>query len=298
MTLIAGADTLIGAALLRALVAAGQPALGVDAATCLDPVALAAVFAEAKPTRVFALAGPTGGIHANLAHPADLARANLLAAVHVFEAAHRANVDRLVFLGSSCCYPRGCKQPMQEADLHTGPLEPSSAAYAQAKLAGMALCDAYRRQHGHAWFSVIPGDTFGPGDDFAPATSHVVAALMRRFHEAKLAGAPEVVVWGTGRARRDFLYVDDLAAALLLLIERYDGAGPINVGSGAGSTIAELAEAVRDVVGYAGRIGYDASKPDGMPVKVLDSSALTTIGWPGARGLREGLAGMYGWYSR
>jgi GDP-L-fucose synthase len=193
-------------------------------------------------------------------------------------------------------YPRECRQPMRVEDLMTGPLEATSAAYATAKLAGLALVQAHRRQHGHDFIAAIPGDAFGPGDDFSEEAGHVVGALIRRVHEAKERGAPAVTVWGTGRARRDFLFVDDLAAACLLLLERYSGDAPVNIGTGAEVSIRELADTIRDVVGYRGALELDASRPDGMPRKSLDATAMAALGWAPATGLREGLAATYAWF--
>lgn len=299
VVLVAGEDSLIGAALVRAYARAGVECVGTAGTDLLDARATEALLARVKPGRVFVAAGPTAGIHKNLSNPADLARENLLVVANVVHAAHLAGVPRLAYLGSSCCYPRLCEQPMRESLLHTGPVEPSSAAYAAAKMAGMALCGAYARQHGRAYFSVIPGDAFGPHDDFSPESSHVVAALLLRFHEAVRSGAEAVTVWGTGAARRDFIFVDDLAAALVLLMDRHtaDPAGtPVNAGSGQATSIAELAAAIAAVVGFTGRVVFDTSRPDGMPVKVLDSSRLRELGWAGVRPLGDGLSASYQWF--
>jgi GDP-L-fucose synthase len=255
-----------------------------------------AFIARVRPGAVVVASVRSGGIAANMRHPADFLQENLAADTSVIAAAHRHRVPKLLYLGSSCMYPRACAQPMRVEDLMTGPLEPTSEAYATAKLAGLALVRAHRRQHGDDFIAAIPADAFGPGDDFSDEGAHVVAALIRRFHEAKDRQAPTATVWGTGRARRDFLFVDDLADACLLLLDRYTGDAPINVGGGADVPIAELAGLIRDVVGYAGALVFDAAKPDGMPRKTLDTAPLAALGFTPATGLRAGLAATYAWF--
>jgi GDP-L-fucose synthase len=221
---------------------------------------------------------------------------NLLIAASVLPAACRHGAKTLLYLASSCTYPKLAPQPFRTETLWTGPVEPTSAAYAVAKLAGMTLADAYRRQHGVTFISAIGADAYGPHDDFSPERSHVVGALLRRMHEAREQGAASLEIWGTGTPRREFIYVDDLAAACLFVMRRYDGAAPINLGVGVTRSIAELAHAVRDVVGYQGELRFDTSRPDGMPLKGLDSSALRALGWTPAWELRAGLEATYQWY--
>jgi GDP-L-fucose synthase len=257
-------------------------------------------FAAERPTHVVVAAAKVGGILANATCPADFIRENLAIALNVIDAAHRAGVAKLLFLGSSCIYPRLAPQPMREEHLLTGPLEPTNQPYAVAKLAGIELCRAYNRQHGTDFVSLMPTNLYGPGDNFDLATSHVLPALIRKFHEAKVSGAPEVVVWGTGAPRREFLHVDDLADACRFVLERIsarDG-GPdlLNVGVGEDLSIRELAELVRDVVGYQGGIAFDRSKPDGAPRKLLDVSRLAALGWRARTPLRAGVAATYRWY--
>ncbi len=221
---------------------------------------------------------------------------NLLATVNILEAAHRAGVRRLVYLASSCCYPRLAPQPLAVASLTTGPLEPTNEAYATAKLAGLTLCGAYRQEHGDDFIAVIPANSFGPHDHFDPHDSHVIPGLLRRTHDAKRRGEPSLTVWGTGRARREFVYARDLADACLFVMRRYEGPGPINLGGGLNLSIAELAGAVADVVGYRGRLVFDAGKPDGMPLKALDAEPLRRLGWTPSADFRAALAETYEWF--
>jgi GDP-L-fucose synthase len=295
---VAGSDTPVGAALVRGLARRGYAALvGVgDDVDLTDAGAVDRALAELAPEYVFVTAGRSGGIGLNQSEPADLMRDNLLVAAHVLEGARRHRVRKLLYLASSCTYPRACPQPMREEALMTGPLEPTSAAYAVAKLAGLMLCDAYRRQHGSAFVAAIPGDSFGPGDDFGPEDSHVVAALIRKMHLARRTGAPAVEVWGTGAARRDFIFVDDLADACLCVMDHYDDPGPINLGGGGDLSIAQLAALIKDVVGYGGEIRFDRTRPDGAPVKVLDGSRLAALGWQRMTPIREALARTYEWF--
>ena len=293
---VAGAETLIGSALLRQLDrrgysgVVGRPG---DAPDLTDADQVEAFFSRTSPEYVFLAAGKSGGIRANQRHPAELMRHNLLVACHVIGSAARHGAKKLLYLASSCCYPKHCPQPMAEASLMTGPLEPTSEAYAVAKLAGLSLCQAYRRQYGTPFISGIPADIFGPGDDFDPDDAHVVAALIRRMHEAKVQGTPSVAVWGSGTPRREFLFADDLADACLFVMERYEGEEPINLGGGAQLSIREVAALIQDVVGYRGDVRYDTSQPDGMPVKWLDASRLTSMGWKAATPVRDALAATY-----
>jgi GDP-L-fucose synthase len=223
---------------------------------------------------------------------------NLLVQTHVLRAAQRSGVRKLVYLASACIYPRECEQPMRPEALGSGALEPTSEAYATAKLAGVVLCRALARQHGARFVAAIPAAVFGPGDDFDPERAHVVGALVRRMHEARRRGDPEVVVWGSGRARRDFLFVEDLAEACVLLMERYEDEAPVNLSSGEGVTIAELAERVRKAVGYEGRLRFDASRPDGAPCKVLDAGPLRRLGFRARTPLDDALAATARWFEQ
>jgi GDP-L-fucose synthase len=296
---VAGHSGLVGSALVRALRAAGHR----DVVTReLDELDLTRqepterFFAEARPEYVFLAAARVGGILANDTYPADFIRDNLLIEANVIHAAWANGTKKLLFLGSSCIYPKLAPQPMREDALLTGPLESTNEAYAVAKIAGIMMCRSYLRQHGFRAISLMPTNLYGPGDNFHPENSHVLPALMRKFHAAKTAGAESVVVWGTGKPRREFLHVDDLAGAALFLMERYDGAEIVNVGCGEDQTIAELAETVRDVTEYRGEIVYDASKPDGTPRKLLDVSKLFSLGWRPRIPLRQGIASTYRWY--
>jgi GDP-L-fucose synthase len=281
---VTDAHGLIGSALVRAL---GDR--GVDVHTGLDAIR------TVQPDVVFACSGRSGGVHTNLREPASLMLDNLEHIVAIHRAAEDAGVARLLYFASSCCYPRECAQPMQEAALFTGPVEPTSEAYAIAKQAGIALCAAARRQNGKRYTAIIPADCYGPGDDFHPDRSHVLAALVRRFVEAKRENAAEVVVWGTGTPERDFLHADDLAAGACIVAER-DVDGPINMGSGVGTSIRTLAEVVRTAVGFEGPLRFDTTRPDGAPRKVLDSSRMAAIGWRPRVELPEGVAATVRWY--
>ncbi len=250
--------------------------------------------ADHKPDAVFLAAGRVGGIHANSRYPADFIGDNLAIALNVIHGAHRAGVKKLLFLGSSCIYPRLAPQPMTEDLLLTGPLEPTNEWYAVAKIAGIKLCQAYRRQHGADFISVMPTNLYGPGDNYHPENSHVPAALIRRFHEAKLANAPSVTVWGTGTPRREFLAADDFADACVFVMQHYSGDEFLNIGTGEDVGIGEFAQIVSDVVGFRGEIVFDTSRPDGAPRKLLDVTRLHALGWKAKMPLREGLARAYG----
>jgi GDP-L-fucose synthase len=249
--------------------------------------------AATKPEVVIIAAAKVGGIHANDAFPADFISENLAIARNAVHASYQAGVRKLLFLGSSCIYPRLAAQPMREADLLTGPLEPTNQWYAVAKIAGIKLCQAYRRQYGVDFISVMPTNLYGPGDNYHPDNSHVIAALIRRFHQAKQDRSPSVTVWGTGAPRREFLFVDDLADACVFVLKHYSDEEHVNIGSGEEVVIAELARLVADVVGYRGEIVYDTSRPDGMPRKLLDSSKLLGLGWRARTSLRAGLEQAY-----
>ena len=241
-------------------------------------------------------AAKVGGIMANSTYPVEFLRDNALIQTNVMDAAHANGVDKLLFLGSSCIYPRHATQPIRESSLMTGPLEPTNQAYAMAKISGIYYIEAHRTQYGRHWISAMPTNLYGPGDNFDLETSHVLPAFIRRFHEAKVNGASTVTVWGTGAPRREFLHVDDLAQACLMLLDRYDSEQTINVGCGEDLPIKELAETVAEVVGFTGTIEWDTSKPDGMPRKLLDTSRINALGWTPQISLREGLASTYEWY--
>jgi GDP-L-fucose synthase len=298
---VAGGDTLIGAALRERLRAAGHTRLvGVPPAEpdLADARQVDAFFAAQRPEYVFFAAGQSGGIRANQAYPADLMRDNLLAAAHVLDSAYRHGAAMLLYLASSCSYPRLAPQPMRVEALLTGPLEPTNEPYALAKLAGLKLCQAYRRQYAAPFITAIPANAFGPHDDFSPEDSHVIPGLIRRLHEARHRGQPELAIWGTGRARREFLYARDLADACLFVMGRYDDAEPINLGGGADLSVAEIAVAVAEVVGYRGRLWFDTSRPDGMPLKGLDSARLWGLGWRPVTDFRTALVETYDWFLR
>ncbi|MEC8361165.1 MAG: GDP-L-fucose synthase, partial [Bacteroidota bacterium] len=246
-----------------------------------------------KPAHVYLAAAKVGGIHANNTYKADFLYDNLLMEANVIEGSRRAGVDKLLFLGSSCIYPKHAPQPMAEDVLLTGALEPTNEPYAIAKIAGLKLCDTYRDQHGCNFISAMPTNLYGPGDNYHPENSHVLPALLRRFHEAKASGTAEVVCWGTGSPMREFLHVDDLAAACLHLMDVHDAAGWVNVGTGQDVTIKTLAEMVAATVGYEGTITWDTSKPDGTPRKLLDVSKMTSLGWTATTTLEQGLREVY-----
>ncbi len=293
---IAGHHGMVGAALVRRfrrepdvkLVLHDRRALNLENQAEVD-----AFYAKDRPDVAIIAAAKVGGIHANATYPAEFIRANLEIAQNTIVSAHRHGVKRLLFLGSSCIYPKHAPQPMPESCLLTGPLEPTNEAYAIAKIAGLKLCQFYRQQHGVLFHSAMPTNLYGPGDNYHPQNSHVLPALLRRFHEAKEAGKAEVVAWGTGSPRREFLHVDDLADACAFLLQQENPADWINVGTGTDVTIRELTELVAHAVGFEGRIAWDASKPDGTPRKLLDVSKLSGLGWRAKIALREGLAQTY-----
>jgi len=296
---VAGHKGLVGAALVRRLRAGGFDNLVLREKGELDLTvqnAVADFFARERPQYVFLAAARVGGILANSTYPADFLRDNLAIQTNVIESARRSGARKLLFLGSSCIYPRLAPQPMREDCLLTGPLEPTNEPYAIAKIAGLKMCQAYRRQYGFDAICVMPTNLYGPGDNFSAQDSHVLPALLRRFHEAKEAGAAEVVLWGSGRPRREFLYVDDLADACLFLMQRYQDESPINVGWGVDLTIAELAATVARIVGFSGVVRYDASKPDGTPRKLLDTTRLSALGWTPRTELAAGIRATYEWF--
>jgi GDP-L-fucose synthase len=290
---VAGRTTFVGAALVRRLEAAGFTGIVADDPDVTDRADIERFFERTRPEYVFVAAGRTAGIEGNQRSPADLMADNLAVASSLIPAAWRTGVRKLQYLASSCIYPKLAPQPLHPSSLWTGPLEPTSAAYAVAKLAGVTLCDAYRQQYGVPFFSAVAADVYGPGNDFSPERSHVVGALVRRIHEAKCSNAPSVDVWGSGEPRREFVYVDDLADASIFAMQKYDGGAPINLGTGIYTRIADLARLVRDVVGYRGDLRYDRTRPDGMPFKGLDSTSLRDLGWTPAWTLGDGLRRTY-----
>jgi GDP-L-fucose synthase len=294
--LVTGHRGMVGSALLRRLQAGGYRNLLTRSRQELDLLDQRAVhefLASVQPNYIFMAAARVGGIQANDTYRADFLYQNLVMEANVIHGAHHAGVQRLMFLGSSCIYPRDCPQPIREEYLLTGPLEPTNEPYAIAKIAGIKLCESYNRQHGRQYASVMPTNLYGENDNYDLATSHVLPALIRKAHEAKLRGDAEYVVWGSGTPRREFLYVDDLADACVHLMERgYDGP-LVNIGTGSDVTIRELAETVMEVVGYRGRIEYDDTKPDGTPRKLLDVSRAEALGWTARTKLRDGIRKAY-----
>ena len=296
---VAGHRGLVGSAIWRHLSEQGFTSLiGATSAEVdlRDREATSAFFDREQPDLVIDAAARVGGILANSTYPADFLSDNLRIQLNLMDAAEEMGVDRLLFLGSSCIYPKFAEQPIKESSLLTGALEPTNDAYAIAKIAGILQVQANRRQHGRHWISAMPTNLYGPNDNFDIQGSHVLPALIRRFHEAKESGAKEVVLWGTGTPRREFLHVDDLAEACLFLMENYDSAETINVGVGQDVTIRELAEIVADVVGYSGRLVQDPSKPDGTLRKLLDVSRINDLGWKAKVPLREGILATYQWF--
>jgi GDP-L-fucose synthase len=296
---VAGHAGLAGSAIWRHLQAQGFTNLvGLRSSELdlRDPVATRDFFAQVRPEYVIDAAARVGGILANDREPAEFLSDNLRIQLNLIDAAREFGVKRLLFLGSSCIYPRLAEQPIREEALMTGPLEPTNAAYAIAKIAGVAQVQAARKQYGCSFICAMPTNLYGPGDNFDPERSHVLPALIRRLHTAARNGDRTVTVWGTGTPRREFLYVDDLASACLVLLERYDGDLPINVGTGKDLPIRELVSLISDVVGFTGEVIYDASKPDGTPRKVLDISRITALGWKPTVTLRDGIERTYAWY--
>ena len=296
---VAGHRGLVGSAMVRRLEAEGFDDLVLRTRAELDLTdrdATFRFFERERPRYVFHAAARVGGIMANSTYPADFIRENLAVALNVVEAAHRFEVDKLLFLGSSCIYPRMAPQPIREEYLLTGELEPTNEPYAIAKIAGIKLCQSYNRQYGTRFVSVMPTNLYGPGDNFDLQSSHVLPALIRKFHDARAGDEPEVVVWGTGKPRREFMHVDDLADACVHLMRTYEGSEIVNVGVGEDVSIGELARMVGEVVGFKGRIVFDTGKPDGTPRKLLDVSRLAGLGWTAKTPLREGVERTYQWY--
>ena len=292
---VTGHNGMAGSAIVRRLASEGCDVLTAErrALDLRQQEAVESWLLEHRPDAVINAAGQVGGIFANDSFPADFLVDNLAIGLNVIRAAHKAGVKKLLALGSSCIYPRMAQQPMNEEALLTGPLEPTNEWYAIAKIAAIKLCEAYRKQHGADFISVMPTNLYGVGDNYHPDHSHVPAALIRRFHEAKMSGARSVVVWGTGRPRREFLSSDDLADACIFVMKHYSESLFLNVGTGKDITIAEFAETVRDVVGFTGVIAYEPTRPDGPPQKLLDTSRINALGWAPKVSLREGLAVAY-----
>ena len=296
---VAGHRGLVGAAVVRTLRRQGYENLLLRPHQELDLTDQGAVrgfFDRERPAAVIMAAARVGGIYANNTHPASFIRDNLLIQDNVIDAAHRSGVAKFVFLGSSCKYPKLSPQPIKEEYLLTGPLEPTNEWYAIAKIAGVKMCQAYRREFGFSAISLMPANLYGPGDNFDLQNSHVLPALIRRFHEAKARGDETMPIWGTGTPRREFLHVDDLADAIVYLLENYDDEAIVNVGWGEDITIRELAELVMSVAGYQGRLVFDTSKPDGTPRKLLDTTRLTALGWRPKIPLRAGVESTYAWF--
>ena len=295
---VAGHGGMVGAALVRRLAREDCEILTVGRAEVdlRRQSDVEAWLADVRPQAVVMAAATVGGIQANDSRPAEFIYDNLAIETNVVHGAWRCGVEKLLFLGSSCIYPRDAAQPMAEDALLTGPLEATNQWYAVAKIAGLKLCQAYRRQYGCDFITAMPANLYGPGDNFDPASSHVIAALLHKAHEAKTAGAEALAVWGSGRPRREFLYVVDLADALAFLLQNYSGEAHVNVGAGKDIAIGELAALIAEVTGFAGDLVFDPSKPDGTPRKLLDVSRLRALGWAPSTGLRDGLAQTYRWY--
>lgn len=296
---VAGHHGLVGSAIVRALKTQGYNNLILKSRQELDlcdPEAVKAFYAEEQPEYVFVAAAKVGGILANNTYPVDFIGTNLAIEQNIIHGAYAAGVKKLLFLGSSCIYPRHCPQPMKEEYLLTGPLEPTNEWYAIAKIAGIKLCQAYSQQYGARFISLMPTNLYGPGDNFDLKNSHVLPALVRKFIDAQEQGKPEVVLWGTGTPQREFLFVDDLAEATIWAMNNYEDNQWLNVGTGVDCTIAEVASAIADIVGYQGKIVYDTTKPDGMPRKLLDVTKINSLGWKARTSLHEGLEKTIAWY--
>ena len=298
---VAGHRGLVGSAIIRSLKQRGFENLITRTHAeleLMDAVAVKDFFEQAKPEYVFLAAAKVGGIHANSTYPADFMRENLIVQTNVIHESWRQGVVKLLFLGSSCIYPKLCPQPIKEEYLLSGELEKTNDAYALAKIAGIKTCQSYNQQHGTHFISAMPTNLYGVNDNFHPENSHVMPALIRRFHEAKLANVESISIWGTGKSRREFLHSDDLADAVLFLMENYDDSEIVNVGCGKDQTIKELAETIQEVVGYTGHLKFDSTRPDGTPQKILDISKINSLGWKPTISLREGLEKVYQWYTQ
>ena len=295
---VAGATGLAGSAIVRAFEKAGKEVVGINRSVVdlLDLSATKKFLKDVAPSMVIDAAARVGGIGANNAFPVEFLTDNIRIQSNLMDAAHEAKVERFIFLGSSCIYPRDCAQPIKEEYLMTGPLETTNSAYAIAKIAGIELINSYRKEYGHKWISLMPTNLYGPNDNFELQGSHVLPAFIRRFVEATEKNAPTETLWGTGAPKREFLHVDDLANAVLIASEKYDSSMHLNIGSGQDLSIKELAELVADIAGYKGEIKWDSSKPDGTPRKVLDVTKAKSLGWAPAITLRDGIASAMNWY--
>ena len=298
---VAEGQTLIGAAILRELKRqeysniVGMPREEPD---LTDSSQVDSFFKKEHPEYVLLAAGKSGGIEANQKYPADLMIDNLLIECNVIKSSHKYGVKKLLYLASSCSYPKHCPQPIQVESLLTGPLEPTNEPYAVAKIAGIKLCQSFHQQYEVNFISGIPANAFGPGDDFSLETSHVIAALMRKTHEARIQGVKSVEIWGTGTPRREFIFADDLANACVFILNHYDSSIPINLGSGIDFSIAELAECIKEVVGFQGKLTFDELKPDGMPIKLLDTKELKSLGWKPVWSFEDALKMTYAWFKK
>jgi len=296
---VAGHRGLVGSAIVRNIEAGGGHEWFGRTRAELDLLDRRAVFdfiSSEKPDAVIIAAGKVGGIVANNTYPVEFLSENLQIETNLIDACHKAEIEQVLFLGSSCIYPKLAPQPIKEEYLLTGPLEPTNEAYALAKISGLKLIESYRREYNRKWISAMPTNMYGPGDNFDPQNSHVLPALIRRFHEAKVSSAPSVTCWGDGSPMREFLHADDLASACIFMLENYDGDVALNVGTGEDITIRELTEIISDVVGYEGEILWDTEKPNGTPRKLLDVSKLKGLGWEPRLALRDGIASTYEWY--
>ena len=296
---VAGHRGLVGSAIVRNIEASGKHEWFGRTRAELDLLDRKAVFefiATEKPDAVIIAAAKVGGIMANNTYPVEFLSENLQIETNLIDACHRAEIEQVLFLGSSCIYPKLAPQPIKEEYLLTGPLEPTNEAYALAKISGLKLIESYRREYNRRWISAMPTNMYGPGDNFDPQNSHVLPALIRRFHEAKVSNAPSVTCWGDGSPMREFLHADDLASACIFMLENYDGDVALNVGTGEDITIRELTEIIAEVVGYEGEILWDTEKPNGTPRKLLDVSKLKGLGWEPRLALRDGIASTYEWY--
>jgi len=296
---VAGHRGLVGSAIVRQIEREGKHEWIGKTRTELDLLDRAAVFSflkHEKPDAVIIAAAKVGGIHANNTYPVEFLSQNLQIETNLLDGSHEAGVEKLLFLGSSCVYPKFSEQPIKEEYLLTGELEKTNEAYALAKISGLKLVQAYRAQHGHKWISAMPTNMYGPGDNFDLENSHVLPAMIRKFHDAKVSNSPQVTLWGSGSPKREFLHSDDLGSACLFLLEKYDGDVAINVGVGEDVSIRELAEVIKEVVGFTGVIEWDSTKPDGTPRKLLDVSRINKLGWEPQIPLIEGIKSTYSWY--